>query len=623
MATVAAVEPYLDALRAHEPFSAMALAECMRLFAHARVSYHSPGECLLETNTMAGECWIVLSGRVRGERSGESAGLAPLALELVAGEMFPVGAILTARPTISRFSAADEVFALRIPAADFITCARDIPVLSDFCDRRLTFLLERSQRALSASYAAEGSAEQAIPRPLGQLIRRRPITLGPEATIEDALTLMQQHAIGSVIVVDSARRPLAILTERDVVPRIVLARVPIGNPLMDVASRPVVCLGGEHTATDAALLMAERGFRHIAVTDAAGGLLGVVSERDLFALQRHTLTGLSGAIKRAESIQQLTICATDARQLAKNLVAQGVHPLSMTRFVSRLNDQIVHRLLDWIAPRHGINPATVAWTALGSEGRHEQTISTDQDNALILADGIAAVDTSAFAREVNAALADCGFPLCKGNIMASNPELALPLAAWSQKFARWIESGSPQALLQANIFFDLRPLWGRAELAETLRAHVLERAAATPRFLKQLSDNALETEPPLNWLGNIAATEDVGGRQAIDLKRYGIRPFVDAARVLALAHREASTNTVERLLRLADRGVLRSEEVRQWVDAFGFLQGLRLRVQQAAEFPDAPNAVAVDSLSPMDARILKECFRQARKLQQRLRADYP
>lgn len=621
MATAAAVEPYLDLLRSHEPFSGMTLAECMRLFAHARVSYHAPGETLLEANVRARECWIVLSGRVHGDRAGGESGA--LALELVAGEMFPIGAILTGRPTISRFYAEDEVFALRLPAEDFVTCAREIPVLSDFCDKRLTFLLERSQKALAASYAAEGTAEQAIPKPLASLIRRRPITVGPEATIEDALRLMQQHAIGSVMAVDAERRPLAILTERDVVPRIVLAQVPITRPLVEVASQPVASLTAEHTATDAALLMAERGFRHIAVVDRDGRLEGVVSERDLFALQRHTLTGLSGAIKRAESIGQLVICAADARQLAKNLVAQGVQPLTMTRFVSRLNDQIVQRLLDWVAPRHAIDPTRVCWIALGSEGRHEQTISTDQDNALILADGEVPANVAAFAREMNDALDQCGFPLCKGNIMASNPELALPLAGWREKFAGWIDRGSPQALLSANIFFDLRPLWGDVRLADTLRADVLERAAATPRFLKQLADNALDTEPPLNWLGNLAATEDIDGRQVIDLKRYGIRPFVDAARVLALAHRVAATNTVERLERLGEAKALRADEVRQWVDAFGFLQGLRLRVQQEAAFPGAPNAVALDALSPMDARILKECFRQARKLQQRLRSDYP
>ncbi|MCX8099057.1 MAG: DUF294 nucleotidyltransferase-like domain-containing protein [Casimicrobiaceae bacterium] len=620
MQGLAAVEPYLELLRSHEPFSGMSEAECAEFFARARVSYHPPGEVLLPAGVAAEECWIVLSGRVRGERQGNAAALA---IELVAGEMFPVGAILTGRPTISRFHAEDEVFALRIPAQDFIACTRTIRVLADFCDQRLSFLLERSQRALSASYALEGSAEQMLPRTLGQLLRRQPISVGPEASIEEALTLMQEHAIGSVLVVDDERRPVGIFTERDLVPRVVLAKVPIERRLVEVASQPVVTLSTEHTAVDAALLMAERGFRHIAVTDREGRLRGVVSERDLFALQRHSLTGLSGAIRRASSLEQLIVCARDARELAKNLIAQGVQPLTMTQFVSRLNDQIVARLLDTLAPRHGIDAAQLCWIALGSEGRHEQTISTDQDNALILADGSAQAALSAFAREANDALDACGFPRCKGNLMAGNPEFAQPLQVWRERFAGWIDRGSPQALLAANIFFDLRPLWGNAALAETLRTEVLAQASSTPRFLKQLAHNALETEPPLNWLGNIAATETIEGRQVIDLKRYGIRPFVDGARVLALACAEPATNTAQRLTRLAQRGLLPEVEARTWVDAFGFLQGLRLRLQQAPAFAQAPNALPLDTLSTIDARILKECFRQARKLQQRLRADYP
>jgi CBS domain-containing protein len=295
----------------------------------------------------------------------------------------------------------------------------------------------------------------------------------------------------------------------------------------------------------------------------------------------------------------------------------------MTRFVSRLNDQLVRRVIDLLAPTRGVSANELCWIALGSEGRHEQTISTDQDNALILAPGVSQLRALDLAKDVNAALDQCGFPLCKGNIMASNPELALSVADWSARFAAWIERGDPESLLQANIFFDLRALWGDVAMAADLQAQVLETARGNQRFLKQLSDNAMSVEPPLNWLGNLSATAEIKGRQVIDLKRFGVRPFVDAARVLALAHRVNATNTIERLQAVAEIGKVQPGELSEWKDAFGFLQSLRLKAQERAEFPEFPNAVAIDSLSPMDARILKECFRQARKLQQRVAADYP
>jgi CBS domain-containing protein len=615
-----AAQPYLDTLITHEPFSEMVTGDLGDLLANAKVSYHAPGETLVEANSRASECWIVVQGRVRGERP---ASIATGALELTAGEMFPIGALMTERPVISRFFAEDEVFALRVPAADFLKVARQSAVLSDFCDQRLTFLLERSRRALQTSYATEGSKEQHLPRTLASLIRRAPLTVAPEASIRSALETMQTAAIGSIIVIDAARKPVGIVTERDVVPRVVLAAIAIDAPIHTIATAPVLTLPATATAVDGALLMAERGFRHIVVVDDTGALQGVVSERDLFALQRHTLTGVSGAITRAASVAQLAICAADARQLARNLIAQGVEAMTMTRFVSRLNDQIARRVIELSAKDHQVGANDVCWVALGSEGRHEQTISTDQDNALILSDACSPDKALPFAKDVNESLAHCGFPLCKGNIMASNPDLALPVSGWVTRFSDWVERGDPQSLLRANIFFDMRPLWGDSALLDAVQVNVLKRAAVNQRFLKQLSDNALSVEPPLNWLGNLSATAEVAGRQVIDLKRFGVRPFVDAARVLALANEVAATNTVERLQAVAALGKLQSREVKEWTDAFGFLQSLRLRTQEKNEWPDLPNAVAIDALSPMDARILKECFRQARKLQQRLAADYP
>lgn len=615
-----AAAPYIEILAAHEPFSEMSAQEREALLANARVSYHAPRESLIAANTKVDECWIVASGRVRGERSDDkSVG----ALELTVGEMFPIGALLTARPVISHFFAEDEVFALRVPAKDFLASVDRSHALADFCDRRLTYLLERSRRALQASYVAEGSADKQLPRNLSNLIRRETVTVDRSTSIKDALLSMQSKAIGSIVVTDPDGKPAGILTERDVIPRIVLPGVDLDAPITTVATSPVATLPDSATAVEAALLMAERGFRHVVVVNDEGLLKGIVSERDLFALQRHTLTGVSGAISRASSAAQLALCANDARELARNLIAQGVESLTMTRFVSRLNDQIAQRLIAMAAAKHGIRESDVCWIALGSEGRHEQTISTDQDNALIIGEGANRAALPAFAKEVNDSLAQCGFPLCKGNIMASNPELALDTASWSGRFFAWIDSGDPESLLQANIFFDLRSLWGNHALARDLQHTVLHRAANNQRFLKQLSDNALATEPPLNWLGNLSATAEINGKQVIDLKRYGVRPFVDAARVLALAHEVTQTNTVERLQALAAREKLKASEVREWTDAFGFLQSLRLRAQEKPHVADMLNAIALDQLSPMDARILKECFRQARKLQQRLQADYP
>ena len=219
MKTPAAVAPYLDMLLTHHPFLEMRKVALLRLFSHASVTYHAAGETLLAADSPVNECWVVLSGRVRAEHSGddEHAGL-----ELTEGEMFPLAALFTERSARYRYYAEDEVFALRIAASDFRSTAEHSLVLADFCDQQVSFLLGRSRRALQASYAAEEGAAQSLPRTLSSLIRRQPVCVTADTSIRDGLLQMQAAAVGSMVIVDAARHPLAIVTERDIIPRVVL-----------------------------------------------------------------------------------------------------------------------------------------------------------------------------------------------------------------------------------------------------------------------------------------------------------------------------------------------------------------------------------------------------------------
>jgi CBS domain-containing protein len=301
--------------------------------------------------------------------------------------------------------------------------------------------------------------------------------------------------------------------------------------------------------------------------------------------------------------------------------------------ISSLNDQLTVRVLDITAPRFDLAGIELCWLGMGSEGRGEQTIATDQDNGIIfrapaLRDDDVRARLLPFATAVNEALDRCGYPLCKGGVMAMNPRWCASLGEWTGSFAHWIDRGDPASLLAANIFFDFRPLWGAADLAVALRDDIAQRAQANVRFLKQMSDNALANRPPLNWFGELSGAQDSSGVETIDLKMNGTSPFVDGARILALANRVTATNTVERFVQAGERRGIGADEVRSWCDAFEYVQLLRLREQHrrgGAERSDgsSPNHVALRDLSDLDRRILKEAMRQARKLQQRLELDYP
>jgi CBS domain-containing protein len=379
------------------------------------------------------------------------------------------------------------------------------------------------------------------------------------------------------------------------------------------------------TAQDAALLMSRHGVRHVPVTE-DGRVVSIVSERDLFAMQRLSLKQVSTAIRAAPDVDTLRVVAQDIRRFARNLLAQGVAARQLTELISHLNDVLTQRLLQLKAEQHGLDERQACWLAFGSEGRGEQTIATDQDNGLAFVSDDPERDRPrwlAFAREVNEALDACGYPLCKGGVMASNPGCCLTVQEWMEAFSDWMEHGAPEDLLKASIYFDFRPIWGEASLVKPLRELIGGEAARLPRFMRQMSENALRSRPPLNWLGAVEG-ERVDGEEGVDLKLHGTAIFVDSARILALAKGVARTNTRERFEQVGRALELAPAESEGWIGAFEFLQMLRLRVQMEdhAGGSERPNWIALARLNDIDRRVLKESFRVARRLQQRLELDW-
>jgi len=623
-ATHSPSEGLLAALRPdlvlHPPFAQMA-AEAVDFFlAHAQQRYYAPGEILVAP--AAGdvqEIFFIRQGAVSGVE-----GLAELsggAIHYEAGDLFPLGAALAQRAVTATYRAVADTFVLALPSPAMNELAARSVVFADFLSRRITRFLDLSRRAVQVAYASQTLAEQSLETALGELGLRGPVSCGPQTSLRDALGEMQRRRVGSMIVTGAAGQAKGILTRHDVIGRVTLPQVPLETPIGEVMVQPVHTLAVSDTAQDAALLMSRHGIRHVPVTR-SGVVVGIVSERDLFAMQRLSLKQVSTSIRAAGDVATLRLVAQDIRRFARNLLSQGVQARQLTGLISHLNDVLTSHLVELKAAERGIALDDICWLALGSEGRAEQTVATDQDNALILRNGSSQAERDAalaLGREVNLALQECGYPLCRGGIMAGEPECCLTLRGWSERFSRWIEHGAPQDLLNASIYFDLRPLAGELELAEALRSEVLASARRTPRFLKQLALNALARTVPLNWLGGI----DTDERGTVDLKLQGAAIFVDGARLYALAHGVAATGTRARLEAVGERIGLPSAEYEAWVGGFEFLQMLRLRRQlEGDDGGDAPNRVRLADLNDIDRRILKEAFRLARQLQQRLQLDY-
>lgn len=621
-------------LVAHPPFAQMRGEDIDFVARHLELAYFARGETVLEPGGgPPAACYIVKDGVVEGTRmlpgaAGATGRIPPL--QLTPGETFPVGALMADRPVSSVYRAAGDTFCWLLPKDRFDELTQRSAVFLDFCRRRMAALLDLSNGVLQANYAAQIAQGRQMGAPLGSVMSRSPVTAQRSEPLGVVFERMEQRGVGSVIVVEPAtsgadERIEGIFTRQDVIGRVVLPRLPLDTPIGDVMSSPVSALDAGATVGDAMLLMAERVIRHVPITQ-DGGLAGVITERDLFVLQRRSIRQIGDSIRGARDVPALRIAATDIREWSRALVAQGVAASFVTRLISRLNDQLAARLIGLMQAERGIDPASFCWLALGSEGREEQTIATDQDNGLIIAPGCSTPRDALleFAVAVNNALDECGYPLCLGGIMAGNPKWCLDDQEWRALFDGWIERGDPESLLNSNVFFDFRGVVGAVGLAEALRGHVTQRAQANRRFLKQMSDNALRNAPPASWTGGMLGQLFASEAGEVDLKLNGTAPLVDGARLLALAHGVTKTGTAERFAALGEIGAIPAAEAGAWNDAFQFLQSLRLRVQHdRVDVSGNPNLLDTRTLSELDRRILKEAFRQARKLQQRLAVDFP
>jgi CBS domain-containing protein len=621
--------PTIEFLRRHAPFDRMTAAHTEFLAKHLRLGFYAKGEVITAPSRgVARTLYIVKQGRVRGAldsgRTPSDDGL----WELEPGECFPVGAMLGHRQVVMKHCAVEDTFCFEIDREDFDKLLSLSPVFRDFCSRRLSSLLAETLRGMQVDAAAQ-SSDVSFNTALSDLVHRAPVTCARQASISQAVASMHAERVGSIVVVAADAAPLGIFTLHDLLGRVAARNLAFDTPITQVMTPRPLTVAPHASAYEAMTLMARHGIGHLCIVD-NGKLTGVVSERDLFSLQRIGLVHLTRSITQASTIETLARLGRDVRRLAEHMLAQGVSVAHLIQLIALLNDHIGRRVIAICVETHGAKTAPFTWLSFGSEGRQEQTLKTDQDNGILFrvprgrtAESVRA-ELLPLARRINEALAACGYPLCPGNVMASNPECCLSLEEWQERFGTWIDRGEPEHLLKANIYFDVRVLEGDGEPVEELRRWLLQRAASVPRFQRQMAQNALRNQPPLGLIREFVVEDDGKHANTINLKLRGAAPFVDGARLLALANGISETNTLARLRAVARVGTVRESEVEAWCDAYLFIQMLRMRGHQTQERAKQPldNYVDPDRLNELDRRVLKEAFRQARKLQSTLSLDY-
>ncbi len=465
--------------------------------------------------------------------------------------------------------------------------------------------------------------------PLRSLASRSPLVMSPAATLREVLYAISQGREDAVVVADEASQlPLGLVTLRELLHVITFEGGDLDAPVAAHMTGAPLTAAADSPAHRAKVLMAKKGVGHILLVEADGRFCGLVHQADLLGLRAGGAEVLIAAIAATRDLKGMVLVADQVRRRGAELFNAGMGVEAICQWMSGLNDLIAMRVIELIEDEFDLPAVPWCWLLFGSEGRLEQTFTTDQDNGLIFEPSNVG-DTEAlraaflpFAQAVNDALHYCGFERCRGGIMASNPDCCLSSDEWMARFSSWLRVPDPEALLQGTIFFDFRPVYGRYELVDRLRAWLMAQAPEHPLFLRLLAELALGVAPPLGWAGRFTYDRNRAFPHTLDLKLQGARLFVDVARVASLAKGIWATSTADRL-RTAGTGPGRSaEDIAAEVEAFHLVQRFRIRQQLATPDHDAANRVDPAGLNELNRLMLKEALKQAKKMQARLRQAY-
>lgn len=538
-----------------------------------------PADCL----------FIVQKGLVQERHHGEVLGA------YGPGDSFDLRALF-GRGQNHSFVAVEDTVCHLVPRPVLVELARANPafgdvVYEDFAERLRALANERSNREMAALTMAR--VRQAYLHP--------PVYVEAAATLRDAALAMKTHQTSSVLVRDGAR--IGVLTGTDLRDRVVLDGLPVTTVVGPLARYELIALDRDELLFNALILMTKHSVRRIVITE-GGAIAGLLEQIDLLsALSNHSQV-IALQVERASGTDDLRKASEDIVGLIRTLHATGVRVPFIAELVTELNRKIFRRLFELVAPPDLLENSCLL--VMGSEGRGEQLLKTDQDNGLILRDGYDCPDLAAITAAFSRHLVEFGYPPCPGNIMVSNPEWAKPLAAFKDALFHWIHHPDEAAQLNLAIFYDAAAVAGDASLLEEAKGYLRTRLSDNSGFFSHFARPTLAFDTPSGLFANLF---DRRGAQAIDIKKAGIFPIVHGVRALALEKHMEETNTVERLWALADKRVIDRKLAGELAEAFTFLSTLRLKARiDAAHEVKIDNTVRPAEMSKMDRDQFNDCL---------------
>lgn len=477
--------------------------------------------------------------------------------------------------------------------------------------------------------AAEGRGDGSMDVAVADLLHRTPVTGDADASVRSIAVLMSEQNVSSVILMRQ-QQLVGVITDSDLRRRCVAHGYSPEQPVAGIMSTTVQTIDAATPLLDALMTMTEAHIHHLPVVDGSG-IVGMLTATDIARYQSNHSGFVVSDIRKASSVEELKQVAARLPEMQLQMARANASARHVGEAISHITDSLTRRLIEMAEERLGPPPVPYVWLCGGSQARREQSVHSDQDNALLIADVMGAGDDAwfaALAKQVTDGLDACGFVYCPGDAMASNPAWRQPLQQWRRYFADWIDNPDPKSLMLASIFFDLRPVYGDLALFETLHAEVLGKTRKNGIFIAYLAANALQHRPPLGFFRNFVLVHDGKHDRTLDIKRRAIAPITDIARLSALSLGLPQTNTAERLQAAADavgeEGGLSPGMAGNLGDALAFIARLRIQHQadQIHEGLTPDNYLSPETLSDLERKHLKEAFKVIQVMQDTLENRY-
>jgi CBS domain-containing protein len=597
----------------HPPFDSLAPPQLERIGRSVRIEFFPEGAVIFQA---AGEpahfLYVIRRGAVELVEEDHVLDV------LGEGEAFGHLSLLSGLSPVSTIRAAEDTICYLIEAA----LAEEVLGTR----RGLTFVSTTLRRQLLRAEET-ARADRADPRlvPAGSLVRRRPVTCDPAATVREAAELMAAERVSSLLV--RGREGWGIVTDRDLRTRVLAPGRDPGTPVSDVMTHPARTVDADTPVADVLSPMLEHEFHHMPVVD-DGRLVGVITDTDLMRLERFSPFALKSAIRRATDVEGVVAVGRDLPRTVTELVQAHADPVDIGHVVGVTIDALTTRLIDLIFRDVGKPVVPWAWMALGSAARHEQALYTDQDHAIAyetLDEPPEEVDAffAALATRVADALVDVGIPRCSGGAMAEAEAFRRTPEGWIESFHRWMSDLGVTGSIFTSIVFDYRRVTGPLEIEVVLDD--LIRAAQDDRsFLRHLASRALDRRPPTGFRGNLVVEGKGEHAGTLDVKRGGITLITNIARLHGIAAGMTERRTLKRLRGAAAAGLIDPELQEGLEEAFGVLWRVRLEHHVRCWQSGRPLDDFVDpgALGPLSRRALKESFRIIARAQDTLATEY-